>query len=183
MPVNRVETEVLEFCMLRLSGYDMGYALGLPGATKVSAESVEKKLQDMKEARQTLLLLTEKDFGYDLEHWYEYLLNHNRHRIRRTGWFGVRALEEALKDESRIRLVMELGNPFCPVTVEPACRTRTVVAIARTIYEERTFESLPILADALEEAGCTNTDILAHCRQPGEHVRGCWVDDLLLGKK
>jgi hypothetical protein len=42
---------------------------------------------------------------------------------------------------------------------------------------------MPILADALEEAGCTNVDILNHCRQPGEHVRGCWVIDLLLGKE
>ena len=54
--------------------------------------------------------------------------------------------------------------------------------LAQGIYDERAFEHLPILADALEEAGCTNADILNHCRQPGEHVRGCWVVDLLLGK-
>jgi hypothetical protein len=42
---------------------------------------------------------------------------------------------------------------------------------------------MPILADALEESGCENTDILLHCRQPGEHVRGCWVIDLLTGCK
>ena len=50
------------------------------------------------------------------------------------------------------------------------------------MYESRNFARMPTLADALEEAGCTNADILAHCRQPGEHVRGCWVLDLLLGK-
>jgi hypothetical protein len=57
-----------------------------------------------------------------------------------------------------------------------------VVKIAQGIYDDRAFDRLPILADALEEAGCTNADILNHCRQPGEHVRGCWVVDLLLGK-
>jgi hypothetical protein len=54
--------------------------------------------------------------------------------------------------------------------------------IAEGIYNERLFNQLPILADALEEAGCAEPDILNHCRQPGEHVRGCWVLDALLGK-
>lgn len=59
----------------------------------------------------------------------------------------------------------------------------TMAKLARTIDEERTFDRLPILADALEEAGCANDDILRHCRQRGlMHVRGCWVVDLLLGK-
>jgi hypothetical protein len=54
--------------------------------------------------------------------------------------------------------------------------------MARRIYDERAFHDLPILADALEEAGCTDAEILAHCRSSGEHVRGCWVVDLVLGK-
>jgi hypothetical protein len=58
----------------------------------------------------------------------------------------------------------------------------TVIKIAQAIYNERAFERLPILADALEDAGCDNADILRHCREPGEHMRGCWVVDLLLGK-
>jgi hypothetical protein len=58
----------------------------------------------------------------------------------------------------------------------------TVPAIAQRICDERTFHDLPILADALEEAGCTDADILAHCRGGGEHVRGCWVVDSILGK-
>jgi hypothetical protein len=58
-----------------------------------------------------------------------------------------------------------------------------VVKLARAVYEERRFEDLPVLADALEEAGCADTEILAHCRQPAEHVRGCWVLDLLLGRR
>jgi hypothetical protein len=57
-----------------------------------------------------------------------------------------------------------------------------VLAIARHIYDDRAFHDLPIMADALEDAGCTNADLLAHCRGPGPHVRGCWVVDLMLGK-
>jgi hypothetical protein len=59
----------------------------------------------------------------------------------------------------------------------------TVPQIAQAIYTDRAFDRLPVLADALEDAGCADASILDHCRQPGEHVRGCWVLDLLLGKK
>jgi hypothetical protein len=78
-----------------------------------------------------------------------------------------------------------LGNPFHPVVADPAWRTwndSTIPRLAQAVYDDRTFAALPILADALEEAGCDNADILAHCRSGGEHVRGCWVVDLLLGK-
>jgi hypothetical protein len=75
------------------------------------------------------------------------------------------------------------GNPFRPAAVDPAWltwRDGTVRRLAEVIYAERRFADLPVLADALEEAGCDNPDILNHCRG-GEHVRGCWVVDLLLG--
>jgi hypothetical protein len=75
------------------------------------------------------------------------------------------------------------GNPFRPVALSPTWQTSTVTALAQAIYADRAFERLPILADALEDAGCDNADILKHCRQPGEHVRGCWVVDLVLGKE
>jgi hypothetical protein len=74
------------------------------------------------------------------------------------------------------------ANPFRPVTLDPSWLTRTVTALAHAIYSDRNFTDLPILADALEEAGCTNPDILVHCRSPGPHVLGCWALDLLLGK-
>jgi hypothetical protein len=77
------------------------------------------------------------------------------------------------------------GNPFHPVALDPAWPTwngGAVLHLARTIYDERRFEDLPVLADALEEAGCTRVDILSHCRQASVHVRGCWVLDLLLDK-
>jgi hypothetical protein len=74
------------------------------------------------------------------------------------------------------------GNPFRPVSVDPAWLTSTVVALANNIYAERAFDRMPILADALQDAGCDNADVLNHCRSDGPHVRGCWVVDLLLGK-
>ncbi len=79
-----------------------------------------------------------------------------------------------------------VGNPFRPAAAEPswlAWNGRCVERMARGIYEEGAFDSLPILHDALLDAGCDNEDILAHCRSAGPHVRGCWVIDLLLGKE
>ncbi len=78
------------------------------------------------------------------------------------------------------------GNPFqATPTLDPAWlawHDGTVRRLAEVIYAERQYAHLPVLADALEEAGCTDAAILAHCRGGGEHVRGCWVVDLLLGK-
>jgi hypothetical protein len=61
--------------------------------------------------------------------------------------------------------------------------TPTVLALAQVIYQERWFDVLPILADALEESGCTDEGILMHLRRPGPHVHGCWVVNLLLAKE
>jgi len=75
--------------------------------------------------------------------------------------------------------------PFRPVALAPSWRTwhgGLPVSMARRMYGSRDFGDLPVLADALEEAGCQDQDILGHCRSGGEHVRGCWVIDLLLGK-
>jgi hypothetical protein len=74
------------------------------------------------------------------------------------------------------------GNPFRPVVFESAWRSESAVALARVMYESRNFSPMPILADALEEAGCDDGEVLSHCRQPEVHVRGCWVVDGLLGK-
>ena len=76
-------------------------------------------------------------------------------------------------------------NEFHSVTSDPSWLTWkdcTIRKLAQYIYRDRAFDRLLILADALEDAGCDNADILAHCRGPGPHVRGCWVVDLLLGK-
>ncbi len=75
------------------------------------------------------------------------------------------------------------GNPSRPVAVDPSWRTSTTTALAAQMYDSRDFSAMPILADALQDAGCENTDILDHCRGPGQHARGCWVVDLVLGKE
>ncbi len=90
-------------------------------------------------------------------------------------------------EEGRHRLCALLrdifGNPFRPVAFAPEWRTDTAVALARTMYESREFGAMPILADALQDAGCDNPNILSHCRDAAQvHVRGCWVVDLVLNK-
>jgi hypothetical protein len=74
------------------------------------------------------------------------------------------------------------GNPFRPVSLDPAWLKPNVVALAQAIYDNRAFDRMPILGDALEGAGCENQDILPHCRAQTEHVRGCWVVDAILGR-
>jgi hypothetical protein len=74
------------------------------------------------------------------------------------------------------------GNPFRPVAFDAAWRTKTALALAEAIYAERAWDRLPVLADALEEAGCADADVLAHCRDGGPHARGCWVVDGLFGR-
>jgi hypothetical protein len=73
------------------------------------------------------------------------------------------------------------GNPYHPVAADPGWRTEAAVGLARGMYDTRDFGPMPVLADALEDAGCTQPDVLGHCRRPGPHVRGCWVVDLVLG--
>jgi hypothetical protein len=76
-----------------------------------------------------------------------------------------------------------LGNPFRRATADPAWLNSTVVQLASGIYVEGAFDRLPILADALEEAGCDDQALLEHLRGPGPHVRGCWALDLLLARE
>jgi hypothetical protein len=101
------------------------------------------------------------------------------------GWKDGRQEQRA-----ECQLLQEVfGNPFRPVTPDPAWSTPQVVALAQAAYDQRELPAgtldtarLAVLADALKEAGCTDADILNHCRRPGVHVRGCWVVDLLLGQ-
>jgi hypothetical protein len=103
---------------------------------------------------------------------------HDLRRAIRAG-SAERATQAAL-----LRCVF--GNPFRPVTADPAWRTwdgGTIPRLARAAYEDRAFDRLPVLADALEEAGCTDDGLLGHLRGPGPHVRGCWALDLLTGRE
>jgi hypothetical protein len=95
-------------------------------------------------------------------------------------------IAEATERVAQANVLREIvGNPFCQVAVKVAWLTwnnGTVPRLAQTIYDERSFDWLGVLADALEDAGCTDAVILNHCRQSGEHVRGCWAVDLILSK-
>jgi hypothetical protein len=82
-----------------------------------------------------------------------------------------------------------LGNPFHPVSFDTTWQSPEVVSLAQAAYDQRTLPSgeldaarLAVIADALEDAGCTDPAILDHLRGPGPHVRGCWPLDLILGK-
>jgi hypothetical protein len=97
--------------------------------------------------------------------------------------YYTRSIERG--SDTQAHLVRDIFGPliFRSLAIDPAWVTSTVTALAQAIYDDRAFDRLPILADALEDAGCTDADILAHCRGGGEHVRGCWVVDLLLAKE
>lgn len=89
---------------------------------------------------------------------------------------------------AQARLLRDLfGNPLRPMPVlDPAWlawRGGAIPRLARAIYDGRAFDRLPLLADALERAGCTDPAVLAHGRDEAEHVRGCWLIDTILGKK
>src|SRR5262249_37478082 len=91
---------------------------------------------------------------------------------------------EEPEEREQAKLMRDIfGNPFRLIALDPTWQNSNVLALAQSVYDERAYDRMPILGDALEDAGCTNADILGHCRGPGPHVRGCWVVDLILGKK
>ncbi|MFM8272183.1 MAG: hypothetical protein ACKODX_07580 [Gemmata sp.] len=104
-------------------------------------------------------------------------------RATQSNWrsrFRCRAL--ARERAAQAGLVREVfGNPTREVAFDPAWRTGTAVALAKGMYESRDFSAMPILADALQDAGCGAGEVLGHCREPHGHVRGCWVLDLVRG--
>ncbi|MFO0823649.1 MAG: hypothetical protein U0792_11125 [Gemmataceae bacterium] len=104
-----------------------------------------------------------------------YVLNHKK--------AAVKSDAKVEKDLQR-RYERDIYGSSRPVTVDPSWKSDTVLSLAKGIYESRDFSAMPILADALQDAGCENADILTHCRDAnGVHVRGCWVVDLVLGKE
>jgi hypothetical protein len=99
---------------------------------------------------------------------------------------GAFAVADRGERKAQVALLRDVfGNPFRPIALDAswlAWNDGAIGKLARSIYDERAFSGLPLLADALEDAGCTDADILTHCREQGEHVRGCWAVDLLIGK-
>ena len=91
--------------------------------------------------------------------------------------------ESGAEAVAQVELVRDIFfNPFRPIHLDPDWLTSTVVALARGMYDSRDFSAMPILADALQDAGCDSGDVLDHCRAAAPHVRGCWVVDLILGR-
>jgi len=104
-----------------------------------------------------------------------------------AAYASVDADSDAASNEQALILRDIFGNPFRKMpaveTAWLAWKSGTIPKLAQAIYDERAFDRMPILADTLQEAGWTDADILSHCGQPGPHVRGCWVLDLVLGKE
>jgi hypothetical protein len=111
------------------------------------------------------------------------------HAAWSAGWPGwverIIPENEAAEKAAQAAVVREVfGNPFRRVARKRAWLTSDVLALARGVYDERAFDRLPILADALQDAGCDGEDVLNHLRDEATpHVHGCWVLDLVLGKE
>jgi hypothetical protein len=105
---------------------------------------------------------------------------------KKEGW-GQYDLRERTEQQAQRDLLREIfGDPFHPVRLQRvwlAANDRAVVKLAQGIYAERAFDRMPILGDALEDAGCSHRVILEHCRSAMEHVRGCWLVDAILGRE
>ncbi len=107
------------------------------------------------------------------------------HEIATRLWYNIYdfAAESGVLAGGPDLLRCNLGNPFRPAAFAPAWRTTDVRLLARGIYQDRAFDRMPILADALQDAGCDDVDILNHCRDTDTpHARGCWAVDLVLDK-
>jgi hypothetical protein len=109
--------------------------------------------------------------------------------ISETGWYAAELTVgsgqvAAAREQQLIRDVF--GNPYRSVAIDSrwfAWQNGTIRRIAHAIYDDLDFDRMPILADALEDAGCTDQGILNHCRSEEPHVKGCWIVDLILDKK
>jgi hypothetical protein len=103
-------------------------------------------------------------------------------RLAKHAANGKNEVAVVAEQQAQCQLLRDIFQPFCPVFLDPSWLTPTALSLAHSVYEDSTFDHLPILGDVLEDAGCTDRAILDHCRGPGPHVRGCWAVDVLLGK-
>jgi hypothetical protein len=126
---------------------------------------------------------------------YEAALEHASDRATHVGGRLIAYWPPALPDQTALQATRQLrasvlrdvfGNPFQPVgPVDPAWlifNSGAACSLAQSVHDSGGFDRLPLLADALEDAGCTDFELLGHLRGPGPHVRGCWAVDLVLGK-
>jgi hypothetical protein len=128
-------------------------------------ELYDRRGTDFAGGKAGLLLLTVGEDIWDEAHW------------------TLEYVNEAHLDFATSLFREVFGNPFRPIDFA-SWRTDTAVTLARQMYESRDFGAMPILADALQDAGCDNPEVLNHCRDANQtHVRGCWVVDGVLGKE
>jgi hypothetical protein len=108
-------------------------------------------------------------------------------RLFEVAAYDVRGQGGQQEWEAEMQARAALLRDLCiSITFDPSWLTwhdGLLVSMAQRMYDSRDFSDMPVLADALEEAGCQDQDILGHCRSGEQHVRGCWVVDLLLGKE
>jgi hypothetical protein len=114
--------------------------------------------------------------------WYGYAGGMSTYRYPDPDFSLSTATEAALEPAPAIVHRELVPNPFVPLAWKPEWFTSTVGEMATHIYDNRDFGAMPILADALQEAGCEDAQILNHCRANRPHARGCWVLDAVLGK-
>ena len=94
------------------------------------------------------------------------------------------ASDTKVEEEMQAELLRDIfGDPLREIHLDRQFVTPTITAMSKQMYDSHDFVSMPMLANALEAAGCRDTAILDHCRSPSPHVRGCWVLDLILGKQ
>jgi hypothetical protein len=156
-----------------------GRAVAETGATLRAAPLTSVGLGEMLRTTQDLARAALATIGERPEIW-----TVMRTVVEALSQSGTESSEAVAADLSN--LLRELvGDPFRPAQSEAAWlawNDGTVRRIAQAIYDRQGFREMPILADALEEAGCDDERILRHCREPGHHTRGCWMIDLILGK-
>ena len=100
--------------------------------------------------------------------------------IQRLVTEGLLQPNEQPPSASHLRRI--IGNPFHAAAIDADWKSSEVVTLAQSIYDERAFDQMPQLGKALKKAGCSDNDVLKHCRSKSPHVRGCWVVDQLIGR-
>jgi hypothetical protein len=154
-----------------------GLRLAQTGATRAARDAPDR-------GRKSGLGWTPEDAAQLLTNleWSDVFVATTARALYATANLRLRTVKQEAAEQARL-LRDVFGNPFHPIAFSPAWRTGTAVALARTMYAARDFSAMPILADALQDAGCGDEPVLGHCRDPASmHVRGCWVVDLVLGQ-
>ena len=162
------------------------HRVAMSSPANVAVSALDAKADESREQHERRLLHSGWLTGEDLAGDAAAVLEDARRAARSVAWAtagGGEYVRQGARVVQRPHLLRDIfGNPLGPVSFSPVWRTEAVVALARGIYEETAWERMPVLADALEDAGCADEAVVAHCRGDGQHCKGCWVVDLVLGR-